>query len=457
MPPRKFERLQNAFTAMRGQPVAGAPGGRKGEAREPGEDDFRGSGRTRRERREGEEGERPRAAAKPYTPPPPPRPARSKSIQSTFDLLAVCPLGMEMVAAAEMRSHGLQVRSVEPNCGAVEWSGTLNDVMRANLLLRTVERVTLRLDTFRATHFAQLRGKTADLPWEHWVKPGRPVCFRVSADTSKLYHERAIAERVEGGMADRMGGVVRTVRHSEETEGEGAQMIHVRMHKDDCTLSLDTSGARLHRRGYRLAIGKAPLRETLAAALIRHSGWDPATPFADPFCGSGTLPIEAALLARNIAPGLNRKFAFEDWTLFEAGPWKEMIAAARAAIKPTGPLIFASDRDAGAVESAKANAERAGVGADIRFEHKSVSDFAPPPDAPPGLILTNPPYGFRAKGPDLRNLYARFSQVAQRNFPGWKAMFLCTHPAHAHAAGADMNTGIWYNNGGIRVKVLWLK
>jgi putative N6-adenine-specific DNA methylase len=386
-----------------------------------------------------------------------PRVRETAAYAAVRDLAAICSPGFEAVVAEELRALGLEVLSAAADGGVVEWRGGPTEVLRANLHLRAAERVLLRLGTFRATHFAQLRDKAGEVPWEQWLRPGRPVVLKVSADTSKLYHERAIAERVQAALEDRLGGAVRRIRASDEEEGENAQLILVRLHKDECTLSLDSSGARLHRRGWRQAVAKAPLRETFAAALLRLSGWDPTTPFGDPFCGSGTLAIEAALRARRIAPGLHRPFAFESWTLFEPAPWRQLCEQARADMLPHAPPIFASDRDAGAVASARANAERAGVAADIQFEVKSVSDFAPPPGCPPGAVVTNPPYGIRIRGgPDLRNLYARFGQVARARFPGWGVCFLCAHPAHAHAAGCDLRDGPWYNQGGIRVKALRL-
>jgi putative N6-adenine-specific DNA methylase len=279
----------------------------------------------------------------------------------------------------------------------------------------------------------------------------------VSTEASKLYHEGAIAERVAGALEDHFGTAPRVVKAGAENEGAQGQMILARILHDECVISLDTTGPRLHQRGYRLDASKAPIRETLAAALIRLAGWNPDAPFCDPFCGSGTFAIEAALMARKIAPGSRRKFAFEDFVSFAADAWRRLVDEARAAERVAPAPILASDRDRGAIESARGNAERAGVLESIAFEAKAVSDIAAPAGCAPGWIVTNPPYGHRvSSGGDLRNLYARFGQVARANFPGWQTLFLCAHPAHAHAAGADFSQGPWYNNGGIRVKALAL-
>jgi putative N6-adenine-specific DNA methylase len=228
--------------------------------------------------------------------------------------------------------------------------------------------------------------------------------------------------------------------------------VLVRLVHDRCVVSLDASGALLHQRGWRKAGGKAPLRETLAAGLLLASGWDAASPLADPFCGSGTVPIEAALLARKLAPGRGRRFACQDWPGFDAALAARVAAEAEAAALGSGPAIRGSDRDAGAVDAARANAEAAGVGIDIAFEQRTISDFEPPPGT--GWIVCNPPYGVRLRGGgDLRDLYARFGAVLRRRCPGWRVTLLCADPRLVRASELPLETRASWRNGGLKVEV----
>jgi len=232
-----------------------------------------------------------------------------------------------------------------------------------------------------------------------------------------------------------------------------AQLAVVRLFKNRCTVSVDSSGVLLHRRGYRLATAKAPLRETLAAGLVLASGWDGRAPLLDPFCGAGTIPIEAALWARNIAPGKARNFAFMAWPDFAPDVWESTLAAAIAAERPAAPPILASDRDAGAIRAAQANAARAGVADDIAFTCQAVSAIAPPPG--PGWIVTNPPYGVRVSAnKDLRNLYAQFGNVLRAHCPGWGVTFLCSDLALVRQTRLPVETTYVWNNGGLRVRVV---
>ncbi|HSR13100.1 MAG TPA: class I SAM-dependent RNA methyltransferase, partial [Thermodesulfobacteriota bacterium] len=199
--------------------------------------------------------------------------------------------------------------------------------------------------------------------------------------------------------------------------------------------------------------GKAPLRETLAAALVLDSGWDGSSPLLDPFCGAGTIVIEAALLAAGIPPGIKRRFAFMDWPAFDPALWEEIAGAAGPPrIKGQAPIL-ASDRDEGAVQAARENAERAGVGGRIDFSCRAVSAIEPP--ARPGYILTNPPYGVRL-GPEekLKRLYAQLGNIARRKCPGWRVSFFSTSPVLSRSTGLSVAPGIQTRNGGIRVRIV---
>jgi putative N6-adenine-specific DNA methylase len=368
-----------------------------------------------------------------------------------FALFAVCAPGLEPFTERELRRLGLA--RLSPVKGGVEFTGTLHDVYRANLHLHTASRVLVRLGQFHAREFWELHKRAARLPWEHHLALGQPVAIRATCHKSRLYHSEAVAERVARAIADRLGGPI--VRHAaqDDDEAPAAQLIVVRLDHDDCQISVDSSGELLHRRGYRLATAKAPLRETLAAGLLMAAGWEAAAPLIDPFCGSGTIAIEAALLALGLPPGRGRRFAFMDWPGYDEASWRGLVGAAQA---PSGrPAIIASDRDAGAVEAARANAERAGVVDAIEITCRSVSAIAPPPGM--GWVITNPPYGMRVQGSrDLRDLYAAFGRVLRERFSGWRVALLCPDARLAAQVGLafDETRTLKWVSGGLAV-TLW--
>lgn len=365
-------------------------------------------------------------------------------------LAAHCPIGLEAVTASELAGLGLRVERVRENHGVVDWTGSLADVAAANLVLRTAERITLRLEPFRAVHFAELRRKAANVEWERWIDDDDAVIVRVTSRRSKLYHERGVAERVAGAIEDRLGRTVEVAPADTLDDPDArVQLLVVRVQNDRVTLRLDTSGPRLHRRGYRQATAKAPLRETLAASILAWSGWRPGHALVDPFCGSGTIPIEAALWAAGIAPGAGRSFRFERWPDPVQRP--ELVPPDEL---PTAP-IRGSDREEGAIRAARANAERAGIAPE--FVQCPVADCEPPPVDAPGWIVTNPPYARRtARGDDPLRPFAEFGEVVRSRFAGWHCTMLCPDEDSARATGLPFEVGPMVSNGGIRVRVLHL-
>lgn len=371
-------------------------------------------------------------------------------------LFAVCDPGLEPFLEQEMTGLGLRpLRAVNGTAdteGGVVCEGNLPDLCRANLWLRTASRILMRLGEFFALRFVELRRKAHNLPWEQYVTAGQPVSIRVTSHASKLYVKRTIAEQVRLAIADRLGEEPRPAALREEEEEKETQLLIVRLVRNECTISVDASGEHLHRRGYRQAVAKAPLRETLAAGMLLASGWDGSSPLLDPFCGSGTIPIEAALLALHIPPGLRRHFQFQDWPGFEQTVWEGVVRDAESRRTTMVPPIIGSDRDAGAIQFARANAERAGVDGHIDFTPRSISDIAPP--SGPGWIVTNPPYGVRTSGSkDLRNLYDRLGEVLRTMCPGWCVAMLATDDHLLSRTRLTFEKGISLNNGGIRVKL----
>jgi len=381
-------------------------------------------------------------------------------------LFAVCSPGLELFTAQELHQLGLIDSHSPPQSeniltekgpqyesGGIEFRGSLHDVYRANLYLRTSSRVLVRLGEFYASTFPELRRKASRLLWEKYLTPERPIALRVTCQKSRLYHEGAVAERLTGAITDSLGNPSPVQKYYEDLGTGLPQLIVVRLVDNLCTISIDSSGALLHKRGYRLATAKAPLRETHASGMVIASGWNTISPLLDPFCGSGTIPIEAALLARRVPPGYARRFAFMDWPNFDSKFWNKLLANAGKAIVSAIPKIIASDRDAGAIQAAQANAERAGVADCIQFSCKALSAIDPPPG--PGWVVTNPPYGVRLKKTnDLRNLYAQLGKVLRSKCPGWHVTILCENIHLIRNTGLEPDKGISMMNGGLKVKLV---
>lgn len=345
------------------------------------------------------------------------------------DLFLAAPPGLEEVLACEARAAGFAVTGTLP--GGVTVPGGWREVWRANLALRGAGRVLVRLGGFRALHLAQLDKRARRFPWAEVLRPDMPVRVEATCRASRIYHAGAAAQRIGRAIAEELGAPVVT---GETAEGAEAPLrLLARIEDDFCGFSIDTSGAPLHRRGTKQAVGKAPLRETLAALFLRRCGYAGTEPVLDPMCGSGTFLLEAAGIAAGHLPGRARAFAFERLATFDA----EAVAALRAA--PPGPwpdLAFHGfDRDAGAVRMAQANAERAGLSDLCAFACRPVSDLTRP-DGPPGLVIVNPPYGGRigTKGL-LRALYGSLGGVLRARFSGWRVGLVTSEDALARATG----------------------
>src|SRR6185503_3321612 len=306
--------------------------------------------------------------------------SRFKASTSRFELFAATAPGLESIAAGELKALG--VKGIQEP-GGVAFDGDLDRVYLANLWLRTASRIILRLGRFHASTFYELERRAAKLPWADFLPDKGRVEVRVTCRKSRLYHSDAVAERVLGAIrkVSPPGVDLRVANPEVGEEGDGGeaaasstQLFVVRIVDDQCEVSADTSGELLHRRGYRQEVAKAPLRETLAAAMVLASGWRRDEPLLDPMCGSGTIPIEAALIARGIPPGAQRKFQFMNWPTFNESRWNSILDNARSSATRSDAQINGSDRDAGAIGAARRNAERAGVADMIHFGEKAISD-----------------------------------------------------------------------------------
>lgn len=385
-------------------------------------------------------------------PPPgvqPPTPAGS-----TLRCYVVTQPGLEGTTAAELRLLGITPEPGEP--GGIGFHGSPRDLARANLHLRTASRILLRSAEFPVRALGELERKAGQLPWDRWLPADLPVEFRVTSRKSRLYHQKAVAERLARA-AGVEGRTARGQPSGSEDDAEGIserQLVVVRLMRDVCSISLDSSGEHLHRRGYRLAGAKAPLRETLAAALLIASEWDPRTPLVDPFAGSGTIGIEAALLARGIPPGLDRDFSFRHWPGWVPAVWNEVLVEARAGVLARAPApILLADRDAGAVEAARQNAERAGVAADLECRRAAISELESTPGT--GALVSNPPWGVRiGEQRALRDLYARLGQILEQRFPGWRATLLLPETPLERDTGLGWDTLARTTHGGVAVRMV---
>jgi putative N6-adenine-specific DNA methylase len=306
--------------------------------------------------------------------------------------------------------------------GGVTVRGDWPEVWRANLEIRGASRVLVRIGAFRAMHLAQLDKRARKFPWGETLRSDVPVRVEATCRKSRIYHSGAAAQRIKTAIREELGAPV---------SADAPVSIKVRIEDDLCTISIDTSGESLHKRGHKQEIGKAPMRETMAALFLRLCGYNGAEPVVDPMCGSGTFVIEAAEIAAGLYPGRSREFAFQYLKSFNADAWRRL----RERVEPTKPAIrfFGSDHDAGAIRMSQANAERAGVAEFTTFEQLPVSDVAPP-EGPPGLVIVNPPYGARIgdKKP-LESLHRDLGKTLLTRFSGWRVGLITSEPALAKA------------------------
>ncbi|EIQ4013327.1 class I SAM-dependent RNA methyltransferase [Staphylococcus pseudintermedius] len=307
-----------------------------------------------------------------------------------YQLLAVCPMGLESIVAREVQDLGYETR-VEN--GRIYFEGDASAIVKANLWLRTADRVKLIVGQFEAVTFDSLFEQTKNLPWEQFIPTDGQFPVQGRSLKSKLFSVPDVQAITKKAIVERLKNAHQVSGWLDES---GAKYpVEVAILKDKVLLTIDTSGSGLNKRGYRLAQGEAPIKETLAASLVKLANWTGDTPFIDPFCGSGTIAIEACLIAQNIAPGFNRSFISEQWDIIPKGLYDQKRAEADELADYDKEIeIYASDIDPEMVEIAQRNADEVGVGDIIRFEVKDVNTLTINHDGPIGLI-GNPPYGER--------------------------------------------------------------
>ena len=366
--------------------------------------------------------------------------SRSNPPRRPHRLAVVCTPGLEAWCRQELVDLGLKPKPAGP--GTFEADATTRQLYAANLWLRTAARVVMRVATFRATDFARLQAGAAEVDWSPWLAEGTAPRFRISSNDSKLYHTDAIAQRLHQVVGA-------------PSLGEPEQLFIVRIERNTVTISADASGDALHHRPWRMELSAAPLRTSMAAAGLAAAGWRGETSLLDPFCGAGTIPIEAALVASGLPPGGRRPFAFHTWPSFEAGTWASVVAGIPAEPRPLpdGVTISGSDRDADLVRAAEANAERAGVADRVRFTTTVVSQLKARPG--PGLVLTNPPFGRRLGDQRLDGLYRRLGIVANQRLAEWDLALVCPERRLAHLADGRLVTQARFRHGGLPVELLY--
>lgn len=337
----------------------------------------------------------------------------------SIPLIATTTFGLEALAKREIQSLGFSDITVSD--GKVEFKAALADIPKVNLWLRSADRVLLKLAEFKAADFDQLFDQTKVLPWEEWITKEGKITVTGKSVKSTLASVRACQSIVKKAIVERLKQKYST-DWLEETGSEFT--VQVSLLKDIAQLTLDTTGSGLHKRGYRTDVGEAPIRETLAAALVLLSSWNKDKILVDPMCGSGTILIEAAMIARNIAPGFKKEFASEHWPAIDKKYWADARAAAKSAVNAGSALkIFGYDIDKDRIQDCKLNARNAGVEHDIIFEQKDIKELHI--DEPAGVVVSNPPYGIKLSNiPELKPLYQALDR-AVGNKKGW-AIYILT-------------------------------
>ncbi|HHX13320.1 MAG TPA: class I SAM-dependent RNA methyltransferase [Clostridiales bacterium] len=358
-----------------------------------------------------------------------------------FEYISPCHFGLEAVLKRELLDLGLNIVKVDD--GKVTYTGDENTCARANIFLRTTERVLLKVGEFKAETYEELFEKTKEIPWENYIpKDGKFWVTKASSINSKLFSPSDIQSIMKKAMVERLKSVYKV----DWFEESGISYpLRVTIHKDEVTVSIDTSGVSLHKRGYRKLISKAPITETLAAALVMLTPWNKDRILVDPFCGSGTIPIEAALIGARIAPGINRSFLAETWNnIFDSNIWSKARAEAKSQeLTDITMNIQAYDLDGEIIKAARENAKLAGVEHLIHFQQKPVSELSNSKKY--GFIITNPPYGERLEEKEaIPDLYKEMGKVFEA-LDAWSYYIITSYEDAQKQIGrkADKNRKIY--------------
>ena len=368
-----------------------------------------------------------------------------------MDFFATAAKGLEDVLAAELIAFG--ARKVVSGKGGVNFSGAPRDGYRACLWLRTASRVLQTIASFPCPSQEALYEGVYALNWEELLIPSMTLAVDANVRDSEITHSHFAALKTKDAIVDKIRDHCGQRPNVDSKDPD--MRINLHLARNHCTVSLDLAGTGLHRRGYRRDSTIAPLKETLAAGLVALTDWDQKTPFVDPMCGSGSLPLEAALLASNTAPGLlSPNFGFQRWLDFDASAWQELLEEAEQVRKPLpANLVFGSDRDQRAVDLARRNAEASSIGSKIRWSYSDFAKLEPPADH--GTLICNPPYGERiGEVEDLEPFYRKIGDTLKQNWKGWTAWVFTGNLALAKRVGLKPSRRIVLFNGPIECRLL---
>lgn len=351
---------------------------------------------------------------------------RQNLIGRPREFFAMALPGLETLCRGELAALPDPPGEMSLDKGGVVFKARLTTCYQANLACRTSSRILMRIARFKARHFAALEAHVRAIPWELYLPPDAPLDVRVSTRQSKLYHREAVAERIRNAVRERLAASG-APSPDPDAAAEASQCLWARLQGDRITLSLDSSGAPLHRRGVKTQGGPAPLRETLAAAALMIAGYDGRGSFCDPMCGSGTFAIEAAMMLRKIPPGWYRSFAFMEWPAFREQHWAHLRKlAAPAPATPTGARIFASDRSRTAVDRLTGLLKESDLADEIAVQRRDFFDLAGAAmGGRGGLLALNPPYGRRLGQPGTApRLVGEILRKLQQDFRGWRVILV---------------------------------
>ncbi|MEE2750543.1 MAG: hypothetical protein VX519_03870 [Myxococcota bacterium] len=362
---------------------------------------------------------------------------------SRFEIFAVAAPGLEDIVGQEVAN--LCGREVTGVPGGVMITGELIDAAGLVLYSRTASRILVRLGTVPAGSVQELEQRSRKLPWASYLWPGQDIKIRATIKNAKIRRRDMVEKKM---LSCARHGATKQ-RPKDPSLKRETQEVVVRVIGREATISMDASGL-LHRRGYRKATAKAPLRENLAAALLHTALWSPEEPLVDPMCGSGTFAIEAALMAMDQPPGLHLTPPLSRWPITPRDFWSGLTTS-HEPMAPTRPQIWGADRDPGAIRAARENAKRAGVSSQIRWDNCELGSFTAPTEQT-GLVIMNPPYGKRIGDPSkVQSLYKSLGRKLQAGFPGWRLAVVCPNRALASRLVPGIREETSFENGGLKV------
>ena len=369
----------------------------------------------------------------------------------THPYFATVARGLETIAAEELQQ--LDAQDVKPGFAGVDFSGDQALLYQVNLWSRYCYRFLKPIVTAKAFNAPQLYRSVKKIDWSAYLTPAQTLQITCSGKNPQLNHSHFTALQIKNAIVDQQRDHYGQ-RSSVSLEAPDV-VINAHIHKNHCRLSLDSTGFSLHRRGYRPAVGNAPLKETLAAALLAIAEWQPDIPLYDPFCGSGTFLLEAGLQSRNLAPGqLQPRFCFQNWPDFDAPLWQRLLATAESQARPElAAPIWGSDQDASVLQQAQQNAKAAQLGGQIQWQQQAFEDITPPTDS--GYLICNPPYGKRLGNPQaLEGFYRQLGDILKQRFTGWTAFILSGNKQLTKRIGLRTSARYPVNNGNLPCTLL---